>query len=42
MTTDFETHAIGTSKRLAELEGLAFARRRTEYNVIEPAPKVAS
>jgi hypothetical protein len=31
MTTDFETHPIGTGKRLAELEGLAFARRRTEY-----------
>lgn len=30
-TTDFETHPIGTGKRLAELEGLAFARRRTEY-----------
>ena len=27
--TDFETHPIGTGKRLAELEGLAFARRRT-------------
>ena len=25
---DFETHPIGTGKRLAELEGLAFARRR--------------
>ena len=30
MTTDFETHPVGTGRRLAELEGLAFARRRTE------------
>ena len=31
MTNDFETHPVGTARRLAELEGLAFARRRTEY-----------
>jgi hypothetical protein len=31
MTNDFEAHPVGTGKRLAELEGLAFARRRTEY-----------
>lgn len=28
---DFEAHPVGTARRLAELEGLAFARRRTEY-----------
>ena len=28
--SDSETHPVGTGKRLAELEGLAFARRRTE------------
>ena len=31
MNDDFETHPIGTGKRLAELEGLAFARRGAEY-----------
>ena len=31
ISDDFETHPAGTARRLAELEGLAFARRRTEY-----------
>lgn len=37
MTTNFETHPIGTGKRLAELEGLAFARRRTVPTTDEDA-----